>query len=59
MTATITMTVANGLGEPQSSLNNHQIIELQKVLCSAFFVISDDGLVYCGSIVLNKDITYI
>lgn len=55
MTATITMTVTNGLGEPQSSLSNHQIIELQKVLCSAFFVISDDGLVHCGLIVLNKD----
>ncbi|KAE9362925.1 hypothetical protein N431DRAFT_423242 [Stipitochalara longipes BDJ] len=30
MTATITMTVANGLGSPQSSLSKHQIIELQK-----------------------------
>ncbi|PMD62257.1 uncharacterized protein K444DRAFT_508450, partial [Hyaloscypha bicolor E] len=30
MTATISMTVANGLGQPQSSLSNYQIIEFQK-----------------------------
>jgi hypothetical protein len=35
MTATISMTVANGLGQPQSSLSNYQIIEFQKVICSA------------------------
>jgi hypothetical protein len=39
MTATITMTTVNGLGEPQSSLSSNQIIELQKVLCLAFSVI--------------------
>ncbi|KAH8772242.1 hypothetical protein F5882DRAFT_506032 [Hyaloscypha sp. PMI_1271] len=30
MTATISMTVTNGLGQLQSSLSNHQIIEFQK-----------------------------
>jgi hypothetical protein len=32
MTATITMAVANGLGQPESSLSVHQVTELQKVL---------------------------
>jgi hypothetical protein len=58
MTATISMTVANGLGEPQSSLSNYQIMEFQKVIFSAF-VISYDRLVYGGSILLNTDVTYI
>jgi len=58
MTATISMTVANGLGATQSSLSNHQIVEFQKVIFSAF-VISYDGLVYGGSILLNTDVTYI
>ena len=35
MTATISMTVANGLGSPQSSLSNHQVIELEKVFFSS------------------------
>jgi hypothetical protein len=30
MTATITMAVANGLGQPESSLSVHQVTELQK-----------------------------
>jgi hypothetical protein len=58
MTATISMTVVNGLGQPQSSLSNHQIVELQKVICPTF-VISDDRLVYGYSILPNKDVTYI
>ncbi len=36
MTATISMAVANGLGRLQSSLSNHQITALQKVITPPF-----------------------
>jgi hypothetical protein len=58
MTATISMAVANGLGSPQSSLSNHQVIRLEKVFSySALFSVSDDGLGCEDSILLNKDPT--
>jgi hypothetical protein len=60
MTATISMTVANGLGSPQSSLSNHQVIELEKVpFHSSFSVVLDDGLGCEDSILLDKDATNI
>jgi len=60
MTATISMAVANGLGSPQSSLSNHQVIELEKVFFySAFFIVLDDGLGCEDLILLNKDATNI
>jgi hypothetical protein len=43
MTATITMAVANGVGQPQSSLSSDQIVKLQKVL--ALHTIPLSGLV--------------
>lgn len=60
MTAAISMAVANGLGSPQSSLSNYQVIELEKVFChSAFLTVSDHGLGCENSSLMNKNATNI